>query len=474
MVTRASIKLLYSILFILHVRAFIHPIEIQGKHFVDSFTQQPFFIKGLDYQPGGSSKVDGKQDPLSDPQKCARDIMLFQQLGINTIRIYSLNPDLNHDVCMTMLAAAGIYLLLDVNSPLQNQHLNRYEPWSSYSEPYLQHVFKLIEQFSHYNNTLGFFAGNEVVNDGRSAQTSPPYLKALVGDMKHYIARNSPRPIPVGYSAVDDLKFRVSLARYLECYDANNKYNDVDFYGVNSYQWCGQQTFQTSGYDKLVEAYRGYSKPVFFSEFGCNEVLPRQFQEVEALYSKDMYTVFSGGLVYEFNQEANNYGLVDSDGEGNIKLLPDFHTLKKVYGKVPMPTAEDLQRELEKDKAATMAVSTRSRCAQHYDNLEITIAVPNLANSMIRNGVKVEPGTYVDLSEDKLRTTYKIFDVNGKEILKGSRVEVVEVFDGSNLTKMRKLRRARYKNGAATSFPASAIVLTTIGIIELLFQFSVI
>lgn len=78
---------------------------------------------------------------------------------------------------MTLLAIAGIYLVLDVNSPLENQHLNRYEPWTTYNDLYLQHVFKVLQEFSHYNNTLAFFAGNEVVNDRKSAKVCIlPYL----------------------------------------------------------------------------------------------------------------------------------------------------------------------------------------------------------------------------------------------------------------------------------------------------------
>lgn len=71
---------------------------------------------------------------------------------------------------MSMLAAAGIYLVLDVNSPLPNHHLNRNEPWKTYNDQYLKNIFKVVEQFSYYNNTLGFFAGNEIVNDNISAK----------------------------------------------------------------------------------------------------------------------------------------------------------------------------------------------------------------------------------------------------------------------------------------------------------------
>lgn len=70
------------------------------------------------------------------------------------------------------------------------------------------------------------------------------------------------RIIPVGYSNADHLEFRVSLAEYLEC----GPVGYVDFFAINSYQWCGDNTFVGSGYDKLVADYQNYSLPIFFSE----------------------------------------------------------------------------------------------------------------------------------------------------------------------------------------------------------------
>lgn len=405
-------------------RASVNPIEVHGKQFVDSVTGNPFFIKGVDYQPGGSSDVTTDKDPLSDPNACARDIVLFQELGINTIRIYSVNPDLDHDKCMSLLAAAGIYLILDVNSPLENQHLNRYEPWTTYNEIYLEHVFKVVEQFSHYNNTLGFFAGNEIINDKESAKHSPPYVKAVVRDMKNYIKAHSVRSIPVGYSAADDLDYRVPLSNYLECCEDEDEDISVDFYGVNSYQWCGTQDMQTSGYDELVEAYKNYTKPVFFSEFGCNEVLPRQFDEIEALYSKDMYTVFSGGLVYEFTQGSNNYGLVEMDSDGGVRLLKDFDALKKHYDNTKLPSVEDVTKATEADSSVLnqkQASETVPICAKSYENLSVNGKVAkDLADDLIKNSVDVEKGHYVDLEESDLSTTHEILDSNG-DSWKGSK-----------------------------------------------------
>lgn len=435
--------------------AFIHPIEVKGNHFVDAITNEPFFIKGVDYQPGGSSEVSEKQDPLSDPNTCARDIILFQELGINTIRIYSINPALNHDTCMTMLASAGIYLILDVNSPLQNQHLNRYEPWTTYNPHYLEHVFKIIEQFGYYNNTLGFFAGNEIINDKKSAQHSPPYVKRLINDMKLYIKGHSPRTIPVGYSAADDLKYRVPLSKYLECLDPNYPEASVDFYGVNSYQWCGGQTFESSGYDALVEAYKNFTKPVFFSEFGCNEVLPRTFDEVSTIYSKDMHMVFSGGLVYEFTQGANNYGLIEVDTEGNAHLLNDFDSLRTQYASVSLPTLQQISRNVISDPILNRRTSSLHIpvCDHEYENIEITAKVPNtLASDFLKRGVRVTHGKYVNLADKDLMTSYKIYDKNGKPYKERTKVEVVQNINplsdsnGQNVNKVQNLAASTFSN----------------------------
>lgn len=63
-----------------------------------------------------------------------------------------------------MLAAAGIYLVLDVNSPLDNEHIHALEPWTTYTHMYLKHIFEVMEVFSGYDNTLAFLSGNEIVH----------------------------------------------------------------------------------------------------------------------------------------------------------------------------------------------------------------------------------------------------------------------------------------------------------------------
>lgn len=63
---------------------------------------------------GGASKL---KDPIADAEECKSDIAKFKELGLNTIRIYTVDNSQNHDECMAALADAGIYLVLDVNTP---------------------------------------------------------------------------------------------------------------------------------------------------------------------------------------------------------------------------------------------------------------------------------------------------------------------------------------------------------------------
>jgi len=430
--------------------AFVHPIEIVGTHFYDSETEEPFFIKGVDYQPDGSSGFVGSSDPLANPQTCVRDIMLFQELGINTIRIYSINPDLDHSKCMTMLATAGIYLMLDVNSPLPNQHINRYEPWTTYNPIYLEHVFKVVQEFSQYNNTLGFFAGNEIINDKKSSEVSPVYVKQLVTDIKNYILKNCERDIPVGYSAADDLRYRVSLSKYLECeLPQDTTMKSVDFYGVNSYQWCGQQTLETSGYDELIKAYQNYSKPVFFSEYGCNKVLPRQFHEAEVLYSPIMAQVFSGGLVYEFTQEANNYGLVRIDSNGNTKILQDLKTLKTRYQAID----ESLKVQYFQEHSTTAPI-----CQDKYLNLGTNMDLPKkLAKALIEKGVEATGG-YCELESKDFETKYKIYDTDGSIWENPNGIKIVNQLSSGITDSNHKEREVKKNSSTSLRLPPNRVM----------------
>lgn len=312
----------------------LQPIEVKGNAFFVKDSSERFYIRGLDYQPGGASKLF---DPLSDPEICERDIKYFKELGINTIRIYSIDNTGDHKECMQQLADAGIYVILDVNIP--KALIARDDGAEcSYNTMYLNEVLATVRIMSQYNNTLGFFAGNEVIND---VDTTPAaaYVKAVVRDMKTFQRNTGLRLIPVGYSAADVEENRIQSAHYFNCGD--DEMARVDMFGFNDYSWCGRSSFTTSGYDKKVEAYSNYSVPLFLSEFGCNKQRPRPFTEVQSIYSDDMSPVFSGGLVYEYTEEDNDYGLVSvSSDNKTVSTNSDFDNLKAQFSSATNPSGD--------------------------------------------------------------------------------------------------------------------------------------
>lgn len=309
-------------------------IKVSGNAFFNSKTNERFYIRGVDYQPGGSSNLT---DPLADIDTCKRDIPVFQDLGINTIRVYTVDNSLDHTKCMQMLSDAGIYLILDINTP--GASISRYDPACSYNADYLQSVFATIDAFAGYDNILGFFAGNEVINSENTTNTAT-YVKAVVRDMKKYLKARGYRQIPVGYSAADIVSNRLLVAEYLNCGDDADA--RIDMFGVNDYSWCGDSSYTVSGYAEKVKLYSGYSIPIFLSEFGCNKVVgSRPFTEIQAIYSDAMAKVFSGGLVYEYSNETNNYGLVQiSDNGASVTKLTDYYNLKKEYSSVSNPEGD--------------------------------------------------------------------------------------------------------------------------------------
>jgi hypothetical protein len=324
-------------------------IEVKGNQFYFSGNGSEFKIRGLAYQPGGQSafKGDGddKHDPLSIPEICKRDAPVIQSLGANVVRVYNLHPDLNHDECVSVFEQAGIYLMLDVNSPEVNAHINKDEPWTTYHKGYLKTIFSIVDAFKGYNNVIAFFSGNEIIDTKKQAAQNPPYIRAVIRDLRRYIKNHSSRFIAVGYAGTDTRSSSgagadsvTDLWNYLRCSDDEEKgdYSRSDFFAVNIYSWCADADYKASGYPELVEDFNTTSLPVFWSEHGCN-VKPRQFNEIPAMYDTepDLVETFAGGLVFEYSQEPNNFGLVVIDEDDNsVTLREDFHSLQKQYNSV--------------------------------------------------------------------------------------------------------------------------------------------
>ena len=178
------------------------------------------------------------------------------------------------------------------------------------------------------------------------------FVKAAVRDTKAYISGKGYRKIPVGYSANDDSITRVAIAEYFACGDSSSA---VDFYGINMYEWCGNSTYQTSGYEARTQEFSNYSVPIFFSEYGCNVPQPRIFTEVQAIYSSPMTDVWSGGIVYEWFQETNNYGLV-TQISSSVSPLPDYTALSSQLQDIS-PTRVQISAYTPSNSRSTVSIS---------------------------------------------------------------------------------------------------------------------
>ncbi|KAF4625449.1 hypothetical protein G7Y89_g12718 [Cudoniella acicularis] len=301
----------------------IPTISIKGSKF---FTNgQQFFLKGVAYQ-------GTPDDPLVNTSQCQSDATLMATIGTNTIRVYHVDPTQNHDGCMKAFSDAGIYVFLDLDT-FTTSIVSNAPTWT---ETQFNAFSKVADAMQGYDNLGGFFIGNEVItNDAQS--NAAPYVRAAAADIKAYMALKKYRQIPVGYSAADIAELRPMLQNYLAC--GTDQSQNIDFFGLNSYEWCGDSSFTVSGYANLQQMAQGYSIPIFFSETGCNTPKPRLFTDQAAIFSANMSDTWSGAIIYEWVEETNDYGVVTYPN-GKIysgaptPLQPDFNNLQNQWKSV--------------------------------------------------------------------------------------------------------------------------------------------
>jgi 1,3-beta-glucanosyltransferase GAS1 len=167
-------------------------------------------------------------DPLVDTAQCKRDSSLMKTLGANSIRVYHVIADADHDGCMSAFADAGIYAWIDLDSYHTYILPVGQEPrWTQTQYTAYQQV---MDTFQKYDNVAGFFVGNEMLTMGNDS-VAAPFIKAAARDMKSYRDRKGYRDIPIGYSAADIPDLRPNLQNYLAC--GSDSADTVDFYSLN-------------------------------------------------------------------------------------------------------------------------------------------------------------------------------------------------------------------------------------------------
>ncbi|KIJ21411.1 carbohydrate-binding module family 43 protein [Paxillus involutus ATCC 200175] len=308
-----------------------------------------FYIKGVAYQEQGQVVADSSNtflepstyiDPLSNGTACQRDLPYLQQLGVNTIRAYSVDSTQNHDTCMQLFSGAGIYTVIDLSLPV-NGSIDRTAP--SWTTALLDQYIETINVFSKYDNVLAYNVGNEVVTaaNGTAAAT---FVKAAARDVKAYLNSIQSSAL-VGYAAIDgDASWIYPLAEYLSCdvSGANSGASAIDLYGLNNYEWCGNSTFEAS-YSATETLFASYNVAAYFSEFGCITSTPRVWTEVAALLSSEMSPVWSGGIAFSYfpaESVQGQFGMVTISPDGStVTVSQDFTNLETQYTQAAPPNS---------------------------------------------------------------------------------------------------------------------------------------
>ncbi|GAB1737031.1 hypothetical protein NU219Hw_g393t1 [Hortaea werneckii] len=336
-----------------------------SKLFLDNGEQ--FFVKGIAYQRT-------EDDPLATPEQCKLDASLMQTLGTNSIRVYHVDPDADHDGCMQAFADAGIYAWIDLDTFDTYVYSPQDPRWT---EEQYSKFSKVMDAFHNYDNVAGFFVANELLNAG-SDSVGAPYVKAAGVDMKAYRDSQGYREIPIGYSAADIAELRPNLQNYMACGDSFS--DTLDFFSLNAYEWCGDSSYEQSGYSQLDKNATGYPIPIFFSETGCNVVEPRTFGDQAAILGEEMSDQWSGAIIYEWIQETNDYGLIsygppaptDAPDASNVvngftragtptPVSPDFENLSSAWASV---TPSSVSKN-----AFSPSVTQPLSCPEYTENL---------------------------------------------------------------------------------------------------------
>jgi hypothetical protein len=327
---------------------------MKGKRFFDSITGEYFPVKGIAYYPrpneGPLSILTHSKDFYTEEFRhlWEPDVESLRELGVNTIRIYAVDPSQNHDTFMCALQEAGIYVIIGLLADCENCGIGPGQAPSCYPLALKNRGQWIINTFSKYGNTLAFSAGNEVTSyaTNREIALNAPCQKKFLRDMRAYVQKCSavpasilPRQVPVGMVNWDFERTLQTL--YFNCRtDSSDELENAEWYGLNSYQHCDRSAVSIDdldGWIKLKQDFTQYNLPVpvIVAEFGCRERFApigdfeaqRTWLQVDALYNEEYQQVFAGGVVFEYSAEKR---IVDTSPQN--KPWPYNAFMKLQYG----------------------------------------------------------------------------------------------------------------------------------------------
>jgi len=373
------------------------PVVVKGNFLYDSKTGNRFFAKGVAYNPrywafdkrlmkkGNctpgdppvaklSYAADPTADELESTWKEALNAMAY--MGANTVRLYNIDPEQSHRKFMDYAKSLGIYVIvpltrhdwgfLPAGSPAPLCYTENITGYGNVGTNVLISSKLIVKEFSQYDNTLLFTVANEMTVADKEGYASFPCVKALTRDIHQYQKQcgATMRRVPLIYADMDmGPPYREVVGRYLSC-ELEGEDDAVDAYGLNVYSWCdseypdasGKDNFAYSPYKPIADEFKDFSKPLLFTEFGCNlgefeTFCPykggRTWPDVKTFFNQ-FKEIMSGAVAFEFSMEDNQYGLALSPGftsdpknADHFYYLDTFYELKKQFSKYKVSSLWD-------------------------------------------------------------------------------------------------------------------------------------
>jgi len=303
-------------------------------------------------------------DPVTDALEGQwRDnLRAMSDLGVNTIRLYNIDPDASHRKFMQAAEALGIYVMVPLTRG-DSGYLAATASPSCYNADVpdyagtgetgnvgvnlLSSAKRIVDQFSAFPNTLMFVVANEIEQLDQNGYSAYPCVKALTRDIHRHQRTMGLRKVPLVYSNKDQgAPDRSIVARYLSC-EVESEDDVVDAFGLNVYSWCdpsyheGGDNFKYSPYYSIMTDFAFMSSPMLLTEFGCNTGAfqwhcpykgGRTWPQVKYIAS-DMAQLLSGAVAFEFSMENNEFGLAMTpgflEGQSELRLTDSYFALQK-------------------------------------------------------------------------------------------------------------------------------------------------
>ncbi|CAH7683157.1 Glucanosyltransferase-domain-containing protein [Phakopsora pachyrhizi] len=230
----------------------------------------------------------------------------------NTLRISRVNKYLYDSKGDRFYIKAGIYVIADISLPNEGS-INQNAP--SWDVSLLSKYITQIDSLRRFPNLLAFNIGNEIITNEvgffsiKNCKRCQRYLKAVKSSAL------------VAYASIDGAKLPAFLAQYVSC-DVVEE--GLDLFGLNNYRWCGNSDFK-SAYEEVHQQFKDLQIAAYFSEFGCIDVKPRVWTEVNAIFSEPMSDTWSGGSAFSYFPTSEGYGHIKNPcfaGSPNSFTMP--------------------------------------------------------------------------------------------------------------------------------------------------------